>query len=92
MKTFMVVAYDVSDNRRRNKVADILEKVGLRCNESVFECMLTDSQMVQLKKNLTKYCDVRKDSLLFYSLCRDCVSKRDVIGLSPKRDVMIVVV
>lgn len=41
-KNFIVVAYDVSDDRRRSHVVKLLEKVGIRVNYSVFECMLSD--------------------------------------------------
>ena len=44
MKQFVVVAYDVADNRRRQKIAKTLEQYGLRCNESVFECLLTEAK------------------------------------------------
>jgi CRISPR-associated protein Cas2 len=92
MKIFTVIAYDISNDRRRNKIAGVLEKVGLRCNESVFECMLTESQIIQLKRDLMKHCDSKKDSILLYTLCKGCALKRDSIGFVPKQDDMIVVV
>jgi CRISPR-associated protein Cas2 len=92
MKIFTVVAYDITDDRRRSKVASILEKVGIRCNESVFECLLTESQLVKLKLHIAERCDVKKDSILFYTLCRDCVAKRSTLGLAPERDSEVVIV
>ena len=44
-KTLCVVAYDISDDKRRLKVVKILEKSGIRINYSVFECMLTRTQL-----------------------------------------------
>jgi CRISPR-associated protein Cas2 len=43
-KIFCIVAYDVEDNRQRDKIAKLLEKYGIRINLSVFECMFTDTQ------------------------------------------------
>ena len=52
-KNFIVVAYDVADDRRRSHVVKLLEKVGVRINLSVFECLLTDNQFTQLKKEIS---------------------------------------
>jgi CRISPR-associated endonuclease Cas2 len=41
---FYLVCYDVVLDRRRNKVAHILEGYGLRVQKSVFECVLTPDQ------------------------------------------------
>jgi CRISPR-associated protein Cas2 len=49
-KNFVIVAYDVADDRRRSHVVKLLEKVGVRINYSVFECMLTDSQFEKLQE------------------------------------------
>ena len=48
-KNFIVVAYDVADDRRRSHVVKLLEKVGVRINFSVFECLLTDTQFTKLQ-------------------------------------------
>jgi len=92
MKQFLVVAYDIADNKRRNKVAKILEKHGLRCNESVFECVLTDSTIEKLKSKLEKIIHDKDDSVLLYYLCKPCVLKRENIGYRPEFHQEIVVV
>lgn len=80
MKQFLVVAYDIADDKRRRKIAKVLEKYGLRCNESVFECLLTDSSIDKLKTELLKLADPKEDSVLYYYLCLPCVMKRECIG------------
>lgn len=60
-KNFVIVAYDVADDRRRSHVVKLLEKVGVRINYSVFECMLTDSQFEKLQVNIGAKIDSRKD-------------------------------
>ncbi len=52
MKQFMVVAYDIADDRRRQKIAKVLEQFGLRCNESVFECLLTEAKIQKMVQSL----------------------------------------
>ncbi len=92
MKQFIVVAYDISDDKRRNKIAKILEKYGLRCNESVFECVLTDSNIAKLKSKLENFVHDKEDSLLLYYLCKPCVLKRENIGYRPDFHQEIVVI
>lgn len=50
-KRMIVVAYDVSNDRRRAKVVKILEQVGVRVNFSVFECVITEKQYESLRKS-----------------------------------------
>ncbi|MEK7719170.1 MAG: CRISPR-associated endonuclease Cas2 [Bacteroidota bacterium] len=80
MKQFIVVAYDIADNRRRSKIAKVLEQHGIRCNESVFECLLTEAKIRNLQKQLLKLAHDNEDIILYYFLCLPCVMKRESIG------------
>lgn len=84
MKQFMVVAYDIADDRRRQKISKVLEQYGLRCNESVFECLLSEAKIQKMKLQLSKIADMGEDSILYYYLCKTCVMKRENIGKRPK--------
>ena len=84
MKQFIVVAYDVADDSRRRKIAKILEQYGVRCNESVFECLLKISKINKMKQQLIKYSDENEDIILFYYLCKSCSMKRESIGSRPQ--------
>jgi len=76
---FTVVAYDISDNKRRKRVSDILEHYGMRVNYSVFECDLTSAQKRDLKKEILRV--IREgDDVRYYSLCRNCRRKRENAG------------
>ena len=76
MKKFVVVAYDISDNKRREEVSGILQRYGERVNLSVFECFnLDEKSFLKLEKEIQKYIDRREDKVIFYFLCKDCVSK-----------------
>lgn len=74
-KRFVVIAYDITDNRRRSKVADKILQYGGRINLSVFECMLTDSQLAALQADLSKLTDIKTDKIALYTLCMDCYTK-----------------
>lgn len=74
-KNLIVVAYDVSNTKRRNKVVKLLLKYGSRINFSVFECMLTDKQLDQLKADILGHIDNKKDTVAYYPICVKCYSK-----------------
>lgn len=80
MKQFIVVAYDITNNKRRKKIAKVLETFGIRSNFSVFECVLTESQVKTMQYQLNKIADPKSDCILYYYLCKSCVEKREVFG------------
>lgn len=63
---FFVVAYDVTDDRRRVKVANILKSYGERVQLSVFECWLTAGEFALLKERLRSQINLASDSIRFY--------------------------
>lgn len=74
MKKFLIIAYDVEDDRRRRRVAKLLEAIGKRVNKSVFECFITDRQIEKLKAKIARHV-TRYDSVLYYQLCRSCIER-----------------
>lgn len=74
-KHFWVIAYDIVDDRNRNRIANFLEKHGQRVNYSVFECMLTDSQFEKVKKQIEKWMDTDDDRIVYYPICVNCYTK-----------------
>lgn len=74
-KKFVVIAYDVTSTKRRNKVVKILEKAGSRINYSVFECMLTDLQFKRIRDDIAKVIDINEDRIVYYPICLKCYSK-----------------
>src|SRR6266581_1907201 len=84
--TCYVVAYDIPDDKRRTKVHKILLEYGKWTQHSLFECFLTRKQPVLLRAKLTKHMVARQDSVRFYPLCSNCVSKVETVGGSPPAD------
>ena len=70
-----MVAYDVTDNKRRRKVVKILEQVGTRINFSVFECMVTELQYRHLRNDLLEVIDSAEDKIVYYPICLKCYEK-----------------
>ena len=76
-----IVTYDISDNKRRKKVSDILEGYGKRVNYSVFEIQLfTKAQKKSIERELLKELNPKKDSLRFYHICKNCIDKSWSLG------------
>lgn len=74
-KTFCVVAYDVADNKRRSKIVKVLEKTGTRINYSVFECMLTVSQLQKIQERIERLINPKEDRIVYYPICVHCFTK-----------------
>ena len=80
MRCFVVIAYDIRNDRRRNRISDILEKYGKRVNYSVFECLLNGKDLIELKMQIGKIVQKKSDRVLYYYLCRDCAPKTERFG------------
>lgn len=65
----VVVAYDIADDRRRNRVASELENFGQRVQYSVFECHLTQAQLKMLQGRLASLIVEAEDRVRYYTLC-----------------------
>ncbi len=66
---FVVVAYDIADDRRRHRVASELENFGQRVQYSVFECHLSPAQFKALQDRLAKLIVEAQDRVRFSTLC-----------------------
>ncbi len=75
-----LVAYDIRDPKRLNKVAKTCEDFGIRVEYSVFECDLDERNFVKLWERLTDIIDPDADCILAYKICNSCVSKITSIG------------
>mgnify|MGYP000421618030 CR=1 FL=1 len=65
---FYTIAYDIPDDGRRVKVANLLKSFGERVQLSVFECWLAPGQLQQLKQLLQKKLELSQDSVRIYPI------------------------
>lgn len=79
-RQFLVVSYDISDDRRRRKVMKAMEDFGARVQFSVFECRLLPSELEKLKKRLRPYVREAQDSVRFYFIGAEDVPRIQVMG------------
>ena len=90
--TCYVIAYDIPDDKRRTKVHKILLGYGKWTQYSLFECFLTRKQLVLLRSKLAEHLVAREDSVRFYALCANCVSKVETVGGSPPSEPHVFIV
>jgi CRISPR-associated protein Cas2 len=83
---YVVVVYDIVEDRKRNRLAKVLANYGHRVQKSVFECDLEDQQYLRMKGALEKEIDPEEDSVRYYFLCRRCHGNTEVSGLGPVRE------
>ena len=72
-----MITYDISNDRIRTKVHNILRNCGTRVQYSVFECDLTLEEKRRLRQRLADLI-ASDDSVRWYPLCTWC-SKKIVI-------------
>ncbi len=84
MSRLWVVCYDISDNRIRNKVCDLLKNHGERVQYSVFECHLGDRELAGLRQEVAGLLE-QDDQVRWYPLCDWCKDKTswDGPGMPP---------
>lgn len=82
------VATDTADGRRRlRRVAKTCEGFGQRVQKSVFECLLNEVQLEQLRHRLAREVKLSEDSLRIYRLREPRNQFTQVIGQEPEFDI-----
>jgi CRISPR-associated protein Cas2 len=75
-----VVAYDIPCDKRRKKVADLLEGYGQRVQYSVFECALSAAKYKELQKRLRSRVKLEKDRIRIYPISQQMLQGVEVWG------------
>jgi len=84
-----IVTYDIKFDcvndpkamKRLKCVSDVLCDYGLRRQRSIFECILDEPKLQEMKKEIAKVIDREKDSVRIYALCEKCLKKAIVQGV-----------
>jgi len=78
---FIIVAYDIVENKRRTHVMKTLKGYGFHVQKSVFECYLNERQLRRLKAIIGGIIDNNEDSVRFYRLPEELADQVDILGL-----------
>ena len=87
-----VIAYDIPSDRRRRRVHKSLCGFGQWTQYSLFECHLSQKELLLLHGKLDDLLDPEEDSVRIYPLCGACVDRVETVGspLPEDRQVFIV--
>lgn len=66
----VVITYDISDNKKRNKFSKLLLSYGVRVQKSVFECRLNKKKIKNLINDIEKIIDI-EDYVRMYKIRSD---------------------
>lgn len=86
----VLVIYDISNDRRRNKMVKFLNSFGIRVQESAFECILNQKAYNKLLKEIKLY-RTDADYLRVYKMFGNTeISSWDEIGINRYEEVIVV--
>ena len=77
-KQFVLVVYDISSDKRRTKLHNVLLNFGSPVQYSVFECLLDEKGLERMKKATMKVIRPKVDRVRYYYLCQECVGRTEV--------------
>ena len=77
---FVIISYDIVDDKRRTKLAKKLKDYATRVQYSVFEANLEPQQYAKLKGLVAKSINTKEDSVRLYRLCRPCIENVELLG------------
>jgi CRISPR-associated endonuclease Cas2 len=63
-----LIIYDISSTKRRNKVARLIEQVGVRIQYSSFYCFVPKTTLFEILTKLYQLIDKRTDSIVVVHL------------------------
>jgi len=90
---FYIVAYDITDSKRRVKLYKLLKGYGIKNQFSLFECHLDKNKYEKMLNGIKNIIDENKDNVKIYYLCNDCFKKIVAIGHSTiTRDKNIIII
>lgn len=83
---YIIISYDIKDNKKRTKIHNILKSYGEWVQYSIFECELSETNYAKLRHRLSKLIKNNDDNIRFYFMCKCCQGKIERIGGELPRD------
>lgn len=77
---FILISYDITNDKVRTRLAHTLKDFGKRVQRSVFEADLDDPELRGLRKKLDRVSLDKDDSIRLYRLCESCVKTVKIWG------------
>jgi CRISPR-associated protein Cas2 len=75
-----IICYDLTDDRRRDRLANALLDYGQRIQESVFLAHLDEELYARMLDRVARLIDEVEDCVHVFTLCGNCEGKTRVFG------------
>ena len=79
----IIVVYDISDDKRRERLRKSLLCFGNPVQKSVFECDLTVRQIEKMTRVIRSIMSKDEDNVRYYQLCKSYAKMVEVFGGKP---------
>ena len=76
----MIVAYDIADPKRLNRVAKVIKDYGLRVQKSIFEVRVNDALFSEMRARVEAIIEPDVDGVKYFPLCEKCAGTVEIIG------------
>ncbi len=76
----MIVAYDIANPRRLNRVAKVVKDYGIRVQKSIFEVSLDKRLFAEMTARIEKEIEPSEDGVKYFPLCEKCAGTLEIIG------------
>jgi CRISPR-associated protein Cas2 len=76
----MIVAYDIADVKRLNKVAKVIKDYGVRVQKSIFEVDVSNKVFDEMKFRIEEIIEPSEDGVKYFPLCEKCAGTAEIIG------------
>jgi CRISPR-associated protein Cas2 len=76
----MIIAYDITDEKRLVRVAKVMLDYGVRVQKSIFEVELTHRSFRELKDRIEEIIIAETDGVKYFPLCEKCAGTVEIIG------------
>ena len=77
---FVMISYDVVENKKRLKLMKFLKDYGDRVQKSVFECNFSSKTYEKVKAEVENIINSRKDRVRYYRICKGCMDRIEISG------------
>lgn len=75
-----IVAYDIADPRRLNRVAKVVKDYGTRVQKSIFEVDVDVRRFTEMKARIEELIEAYEDGVKYFPLCEKCAGTVEIIG------------
>jgi CRISPR-associated protein Cas2 len=76
------VCYDIADDRRRQRLSDVLLDFGTRVQESVFQCLVEPSLAEEMMTRIERAIEQNTDKVHVLAMCDNCAGRIVTYGIA----------